>query len=140
MAAVQRETSYLEQLAAGAPLHTQDDPWQLETEAQVRAAGRCPRAAHSARAPPRPPGTGGSAARLLCFVPRWSLRLERTLPGGGRCAALVGSCVRVQVARYNQRHGEVMAAADTVFADAGEEFASLAAIKRRIEEFKHRCA
>lgn len=35
----------------------------------------------------------------------------------------------LQASRYEGRHKEVMDAAGTVFADAGEEFASLKAVK-----------
>lgn len=42
----------------------------------------------------------------------------------------------LQATRYESRHQEIMAAADTVFADAGEEFASIASVKAQLEEFK----
>ncbi|KAJ9525098.1 hypothetical protein QJQ45_017340, partial [Haematococcus lacustris] len=41
-----------------------------------------------------------------------------------------------QAARYAGRHQDIMSAAATVFADAGEEFASLGAVKLKLEEFK----
>ncbi|GIL59704.1 hypothetical protein Vafri_14431, partial [Volvox africanus] len=40
--------------------------------------------------------------------------------------------------RYDSRYHEIVVAGDTVFADADEEFASIAAVKRRLEEWKAR--
>jgi GC-rich sequence DNA-binding factor len=40
--------------------------------------------------------------------------------------------------RYVMRRGEIRELAGTVFADAGEEFATLAAVKQRLEAFKAR--
>ncbi len=42
----------------------------------------------------------------------------------------------LQVERYAARHAEIMEVAASVFADAGDEFATLAGVKQRLEEFK----
>ena len=44
----------------------------------------------------------------------------------------------VQLRRYATRHDEIMETADTIFLDAGEEFASVASVKTALEEFKIR--
>eukprot|EP00200_Dunaliella_tertiolecta_P007949 CAMPEP_0202376512 /NCGR_PEP_ID=MMETSP1127-20130417/6991_1 /ASSEMBLY_ACC=CAM_ASM_000462 /TAXON_ID=3047 /ORGANISM="Dunaliella tertiolecta, Strain CCMP1320" /LENGTH=980 /DNA_ID=CAMNT_0048974315 /DNA_START=38 /DNA_END=2981 /DNA_ORIENTATION=- len=43
-----------------------------------------------------------------------------------------------QAARYTSRHKEIMEGGATVFADASDEFATLEAVKQRLEEFKLR--
>ena len=50
----------------------------------------------------------------------------------------IGSSVPlcVQLRRYATRHDEIMETADTIFLDAGEEFASVASVKTALEEFK----
>jgi len=45
-----------------------------------------------------------------------------------------------QAARYTSRHREVMEGGATVFSDAAEEYATLEAVKQRLEEYKLRCA
>ncbi|KAG2502106.1 hypothetical protein HYH03_000598 [Edaphochlamys debaryana] len=41
-----------------------------------------------------------------------------------------------QASRYTLRYKEIVEAADTAFADAGEEYASIAAVKQRLEDWK----
>ena len=43
-----------------------------------------------------------------------------------------------QASRYATRYGEMCEAAAHVFADADEEYASIAAVKKRLEEWKAR--
>ncbi len=44
----------------------------------------------------------------------------------------------LQSSRYSVRYREMVEAGATVFADADEEFASIAAVKKRLEEWKSR--
>lgn len=43
-----------------------------------------------------------------------------------------------QSSRYSVRYREMVEAGATVFADADEDFASIAAVKKRLEEWKSR--
>ena len=75
-------------------------------------------------------------------------RERRRLSSGGGTAAAeapapdTGPCQQQQqplpepLAAYASRRGEVLAAAATVFADADDAFASLGAVKSRLESFK----
>ncbi len=44
-----------------------------------------------------------------------------------------------ELRRYSSRHDEIMQTAATIFLDAGEEYASIGAVKEQLEDFKLRC-
>ncbi|GFR43325.1 hypothetical protein Agub_g4394, partial [Astrephomene gubernaculifera] len=67
-------------------------------------------------------------------------RLAAALAGTAAVLPLVseGEAGEEQSSRYAQRYRELREAAATVFADTDEEFASIGAVKRRLEEWKAR--